>query len=82
MGRPKGQVLDEFKMERVYKRVRSILNANVKLSKDSIGRDSMDLIQGLKPKEILLLENLRFHKEEESNDLDFAKQLASFGELY
>ena len=82
LGRPKGQVLDEFKMERVYERVRSILNANVKLSKDSIGRDSMDLIQGLKPKEILLLENLRFHKEEESNDLDFAKQLASFGELY
>ena len=58
LGRPKGQVLDEFKMERIYERVRSILKTNVKLSKDSIGQDSMDLIQGLQPKEILLLENL------------------------
>ena len=69
-------------MEKIYERVRYILNSNVKLSTDSIGTNSIELVQNLRPKEILLLENLRFHKEEESNDLDFAKQLASFGELY
>ena len=82
LGRPKGQVLIELKMERIYQKVRSILNAKVMLSKNSIGQDSMDLVKRLKPKDVLLLENLRFHKEEESNDLEFAKQLASFGELY
>ena len=82
LGRPKGQISDELKMEKIYERVRYILNSNVKLSTDSIGPNSIELVQNLRPKEILLLENLRFHKEEESNDLDFAKQLASFGELY
>ena len=82
LGRPKGQISDELKMEKIYERVRYILNSNVKLSTDSIGPKSIELVQNLRPKEILLLENLRFHKEEESNDLDFAKQLASFGELY
>ena len=82
LGRPKGQISDELKMEKIYERVRYILNSNVKLSTDSIGPTSIELVQNLRPKEILLLENLRFHKEEESNDLDFAKQLASFGELY
>ena len=82
LGRPKGQISDELKMEKIYERVRYILNANVKLATDSIGPNSIELVQNLRPKEILLLENLRFHKEEESNDLDFAKQLASFGELY
>ena len=82
LGRPKGQISDELKMEKIYERVRYILNSNVKLSTDSIGTNSIELVQNLRPKEILLLENLRFHKEEESNDLDFAKQLASFGELY
>ena len=82
LGRPKGQISDELKMEKIYERVRYILNSNVKLSTDSIGPISIELVENLRPKEILLLENLRFHKEEESNDLDFAKQLASFGELY
>ena len=82
LGRPKGQISDELKMEKIYERVRYILNSNVKLSTDSIGPTSIELVENLRPKEILLLENLRFHKEEESNDLDFAKQLASFGELY
>tara|TARA_Y100000590_G_C15723189_1_gene1014200 strand:- start:31 stop:1245 length:1215 start_codon:yes stop_codon:yes gene_type:complete len=82
LGRPNGKVVDELKMERIYDRLQSLLNTNVKLSKDSIGTHTIDLLPGLKPKEILLLENLRFHKEEESNDLNFAKQLAAFAELY
>ena len=82
LGRPKGQVINELKMKRIHRSLSSILDKKVILSSDTIGKDSFKTVKELKPRDILLLENLRFHKEEEENDFKFAKILASLGEIY
>ncbi len=82
LGRPKGQVNPEFSLKPVAERLGQLLNQPVQLAPDSIGPKVEQLASGLKPGQVLLLENLRFHKEEEKNDPDFSKQLASLGELY
>jgi len=82
LGRPKGERKPEFSLEPVAKRLSELLNKNVIFSNDCIGGDTKFLVDNLKDSEVLLLENLRFHKEEEKNDPDFAKALSEFGDLF
>lgn len=83
LGRPKGKVAPEFSMKPVAKCLQKLLpNVKINFADDCIGEDAMKKAFALKPGEILLLENLRFHKEEEANDAEFAKKLASLAEIY
>ncbi len=80
LGRPKGKPHPEMSLAPVAARLSELLHAPVKMAPESIGKD----VIALKPKqgEILLLENLRFHAEEEENDPEFSKQLASLADVY
>jgi phosphoglycerate kinase len=82
LGRPKGQPNPEFSLQPVATHLSILLNIPVKFAKDCIGKATGQMVADLKPKEILMLENLRFHPEEETNSDDFARELASFGDLY
>ena len=82
LGRPKGKVVDSLKMDQVAKRLGQILGNNVIKVNDCIGEEAGKAACSLKDGEVLVLENLRFHKEETKNDEGFAKQLASLGEVF
>ena len=82
MGRPKGEFNRKYSLAPVAKRLGELLGMEVKMAKDVIGPDAEATVASLKEGEVCLLENLRFHKEEEKNDPEFAKKLASFGEIY
>ncbi len=83
LGRPKGEVKKEFSLAPVAKRLKELLpNVNIYFASDCIGEEAERKAAALKDGEILLLENLRFHKEEEKNDPEFAKKLASLAEIY
>lgn len=82
LGRPKGQPNPEFSLQPVATHLSILLNVPVKFSKDCIGKATRQMVNDLKPREVLMLENLRFHMEEEGNNDDFARELASYGDLY
>lgn len=82
LGRPKGQVVDKLSLKPVARRLSEFLGREVKLAPDSIGPEVEAAAKALKPGQVLLLENLRFHKEEEQNTPEFASKLASIGDLY
>ena len=82
LGRPKGKVAEEFRLTPVAKRLSELLGAPVAKTDDCIGPDVAKAVAAMKPGEVLLLENLRFHAEEEANDPAFAKQLASLADVY
>lgn len=82
LGRPKGKVNPEFSLKPVAEHLAVLLNVPVRFASDCIGAPAQEKVKAMKPGECLLLENLRFHAEEEKNDLDFAKQLASYGDIY
>lgn len=82
LGRPKGEKKPEFSLEPVAKRLGELLNKNIIFSNDCIGDDTKLLINNMQPLDVILLENLRFHKEEEQNDPDFAKALSEFADVY
>ena len=82
LGRPEGQVVDKLRMAPVARELERLLGRPVKTAQDCVGPEVEAMARGLKPGEVLLLENLRFHPEEEENDPAFAKQLASLGDLY
>ena len=81
-GRPKGQKNPDFSMAPIAKEFEKLLGRPVKLAKDVIGPEVEAEVKALKPGEVLLLENVRFYKEEEGNDPEFAKTLASYGDIY
>ena len=81
-GRPKGQKNPEFSMAPIAKKFSEELGKPVLLASDVIGDDVAAQVKDLKAGEVLLLENVRFYAGEEKNDPDFAKALASFGDLY
>lgn len=81
-GRPKGQVQAKFSLAPAAKRLGELLNKTIVMAPDCIGEESMALADALRPGEILLLENLRFHAQEQKNDPAFAKALAAFGDCY
>jgi len=82
MGRPKGERKPEFSLKPAAERLSMLLGKEVKLAPDCIGAETEKLANEMKSGDVVLLENLRFHKQEEKNDPDFAKQLASLGDVY
>ena len=81
-GRPKGKVVNDMRLAPVAKRLSQILKKPVKTTDDCIGPEVTQAVKALKPGEVLLLENLRFHAEEEAGDANFARELASLGDVY
>ncbi|MCH4188356.1 MAG: phosphoglycerate kinase [Megasphaera sp.] len=81
LGRPKGQAVEKYSLKPVAKRLSELLGRNVIMAPDCVGPEVQKLAEGLQPGQVLLLENLRFHKEEEKNDPEFSKQLASLAEV-
>ena len=82
LGRPKGEFNMKYSLAPVAARLSEKLGKPVVLAKDVIGEDAKKCVSEMKPGDVVLLENVRFHKEEEKNDPEFAKALASFAELY
>jgi len=82
LGRPKGEFTPEFSLAPVAHRLKGLLKANVVFAEDVIGPSADAAVANMKNGEVVLLENLRFHKEEEKNDDAFAKKLASYADIY
>ena len=82
LGRPKGQRVDKYSLKPVAEHLSSLLEMPVEFADDCIGAEASAKANALKPGEVLLLENLRFHPEEEKNDDEFAKQLGSLCDVY
>ena len=81
-GRPKGKKNPDFSMIPVGKKFEELLGRPVKVASDVIGEDVRKEVEALKAGEVLLLENCRFYPDEEANNPEFAKELASFGDVY
>lgn len=81
LGRPKG-VQDEFSLHHIVSKIEDVLGVEVKFVTNCIGQEAQEASKNLKSGEVLLLENLRFHKEEEQGDIEFAKQLSELGDIY
>ena len=82
LGRPKGEVKPEFSLKPVAKELSKLLGKEVIMANDVIGEDATSKAENLKEGEIMLLENVRFHREETDNDPEFAKKLASMAEIF
>ena len=82
LGRPKGEFNMKYSLKPVAKRLSEMLGVEVKMADDVIGPSAKALAASLKDGEVMLLENVRFHKEEDKNDPAFAKELASLAEVY
>jgi phosphoglycerate kinase len=82
LGRPNGKVVESFRLRPVGERLSQILGRNVPVTGDALGTGTVDAINRLKPGAVILLENLRFHPQEEANDPEFAKQLAAYASVY
>ncbi|RJP20934.1 MAG: phosphoglycerate kinase [Candidatus Omnitrophota bacterium] len=82
LGRPKGQVKEEFRLEPAAKSLSTLLKKPVTALKDCIGDEVKNAVNAMQDGDVVLLENLRFHPEEEKNDPAFCKQLAELGDLY
>ena len=82
LGRPKGGSDPEFSLRAASETLATLLNHPVQMAPDCVGAEVEALAKALKPGDVLMLENTRFHKGEEKNDLELAKQMASLGEVY
>ena len=82
MGRPKGQRVEKYSMAPAAKRLSRLISKEVKLASDCIGDEVKAMIDAMQPGEIIMLENLRFHAEEQQNDESFSRELASLAEIY
>ena len=82
LGRPKGEADDDLSLRHIVDRVSDIIGTEVKFVDDCVGKKVEDAVGDLRPGEVLLLENLRFHAGEEKGDTDFAKQLSKRGDIY
>ncbi|MEG6584915.1 phosphoglycerate kinase [Dendrosporobacter sp. 1207_IL3150] len=81
LGRPKGQPVPEFSLAPVAKRLAALLGREVKFAPDCIGPEVMKIAQSLQPGQVLMLENLRYYKEEEKNDSKFSSELAALADI-
>jgi phosphoglycerate kinase len=81
LGRPKG-AQDKYSLKHILKTTSDILGVPVQFVANCVGAEAQEAAKNLKPGQVLLLENLRFHDEEEAGDLAFAKELASLGDIY
>jgi len=82
LGRPKGEIKNEFSLKNILEEVSAVLGQEVKFVEESVGEKAEKAASDLQPGEILLLENLRFHNEEEKGDEGFAEQLSKLGDAY
>lgn len=82
LGRPKGEFNMKYSLKPVAKRLSELLNQNVVMAEDVIGDSAKAAVAAMKDGDVVLLENVRFHKEEEKNDPAFAKELASLADIY
>jgi triosephosphate isomerase len=82
LGRPKGEVVAKYSLAPVAKHLAELLQQPVAFASDCVGTEAAKAAAALKSGQVLLLENLRFHKEEEKDDLKFAEQLASLADVY
>ncbi|MFA5339184.1 MAG: phosphoglycerate kinase [Candidatus Omnitrophota bacterium] len=82
LGRPDGKVIAKYSLAPCAAKLSQLLGKPVKMAKDCIGPEVKAMEDAMKPGECILLENLRFHAEEEANDANFAKELASLGDVF
>jgi phosphoglycerate kinase len=82
LGRPNGKVVDSLRLRPVGQRLTELIRRNVPVTGDALGVGTEDALRRMRPSEIVLLENLRFHPEEEANDPAFAATLASYADTY
>ncbi|MEA3375074.1 MAG: phosphoglycerate kinase [Chloroflexota bacterium] len=82
LGRPKGKVADELKMDPVAERLSALLDRPVKKLDDCIGPDVEEAVEAMEPDDLIVLENTRFYPEEKANDPDFAAKLAALADVY
>ncbi|HXG40468.1 MAG TPA: phosphoglycerate kinase [Candidatus Limnocylindrales bacterium] len=82
LGRPDGRVVEGLRLRPVAERLSQLLGRTVPVTGDALGAGTEDAVRRLRPGEVLLLENLRFHPEEEKNDPEFARKLASYADAY
>ncbi len=82
LGRPKGKANPDMSLSHIVDKVSDIIGVQVKFAEDSVGAKADDAVAGLKNGEVLLLENLRFHAEEEAGDESFAEALSKHGDIY
>jgi phosphoglycerate kinase len=82
LGRPKDGPTDKYSLRHLVPHLKKLLGVEVLFAEDCIGKVAQEKAAALKPGEVLLLENLRFYKEEEKGDKEFAKKLASLGDVY
>lgn len=82
LGRPKGKVNPAFSLAPAAKRLSELLDMPVTMAGDCIGNEVMQEVLAMQDGEVMMLENLRFHPEEEENNADFARELASMGEIF
>ncbi len=82
LGRPKGKVVDELRLDPVAKRLSELLGKPVRKLNDCIGSEVEAAVAQMQPGDVILLENVRFYRGEEENDAEFARRLASLGDLY
>lgn len=82
LGRPKGKFNEKYSLKPVAERLSERMNAEVKLAKDVIGDEVKLMADSLKNGEVMLLENVRFYAEEEKNDKEFSRKIASLGDIY
>jgi phosphoglycerate kinase len=82
LGRPKEGPTEKYSLKHIVSHLSTLLNTEVKFATDCIGEEAVNLASGLQAGDVLLLENLRFYKEEEKGDLEFASKLARLGTFY
>ncbi len=82
LGRPKGEFKPEFSLQPVAERLEKLIGKKVTFASDVIGESAQAAVAGMQDGDIVLLENVRFHKEETANDPEFSKKLASFADIF
>lgn len=82
LGRPKGEFNEKFSLKPVAEELSKLLGKEVKLATDVVGESAQNLANSMNNGDVILIENVRFHKEEEENDTEFSKKLASLAEVY
>jgi phosphoglycerate kinase len=82
LGRPKEGPTDKYSLKHVLKKVSELVGADVQFANDCIGEEAIQKAQALQPGQVLLLENLRFYKEEEKGKEEFAEKLSKLGDIY
>ncbi len=82
LGRPKNGPEDKYSLKHIVQHLSEVLGVDVQFANDCIGEEAVEKAKALQPGQVLLLENLRFYKEEEKGDRDFAKKLADLGDVY